>query len=146
MVFPHCRKCKMNCHLPQRNRNFGKIFNLGLLIPKTEPQTSTDHPLLRRVLEDFSFDSKFGGFGASSETEFRCEVKSELDDSLSEAVTMSPVISMAVEQVKKDIDTTCQILRIAPGKVCKIMFSFEAVLFEFPTIVLTHRSLYFKSF
>ena len=128
---------------------FWRLFfiNPGLLIPKTEPQTTNDHPLLRQVLEDFPFESKFGDdFGSSSaETEFRCQVKSELDDSLSEAVKMSPVISLAVEQVKKDIDTTCQILRIAPGKVCKIMFSFEAVLFEFPTIVLTHRSLYFKS-
>ena len=93
------------------------FINPGLLIPKTEPQTTNDHPLLRQVLEDFPFESKFGDdFGSSSaETEFRCQVKSELDDSLSEAVKMSPVISLAVEQVKKDIDTTCQILRISPG-------------------------------
>jgi hypothetical protein len=84
------------------------IFS-GLLVPKVEPDSA---PLLRQVLTDYSFESKLG---QSFDTDFRPEVKSELDDTLSTAVNMNPVISMAVEQIKRDIDTTCQILRISPG-------------------------------
>ena len=100
------------------------LFCSGLIVPKTEPQSSNDHPLLRQVLEDFSFEPKF-----EDNFDFRAEIKSELDQSLSN-VKMDPVISLAMEQVNKDIETTCQILHISPG-------------WFFPKVLHSH---YFHSF
>jgi hypothetical protein len=71
----------------------------GLLTPKIEPEST---PELHQALPDL---------GDCFEADFRAEIKSELEE-----VNISPVISMAVEQVQRDIDTTCQILGISQGK------------------------------
>ena len=101
------------------------LFCPGLIVPKTEPQSSIDHPLLRQVLEDFSFEPKF-----EDNFDFRAEIKSELDQSLSN-VKMDPVISLAMEQVNKDIETTCQILHISPGLFFTIRIFFHSFEIHF---------------
>ena len=90
-------------------------------LPGSPVSTANDGstPLLRQVLMDKSFEAKFDvkvNFGM----QVKAEVKSEPEtvSASLEEVKMDPVISLAMEQVKKDIETTSQILRISPGKYC----------------------------
>ena len=84
-------------------------------------------PLLRQVLEDKSFEQKFGvkpmDFVMEPSTlgsieKLLGETHSENTEALANVSNISnnPVISLAMDQVKKDILTTCEILSISPGK------------------------------
>lgn len=80
-----------------------------VLEPKrAEQDQQQDHQLLREYLQDTSFQRKhnlkplaleslFGGWGARGDIE--------------------PVISLALEHAKKDVQQTCAALNISPGKI-----------------------------
>lgn len=74
---------------------------------QTQQQTPQDHQLLREYLQDTSFQKKhnlkplaleslLGGWGARGDIE--------------------PVFSLALEQIRKDVEDTCAALDIPPGK------------------------------
>lgn len=82
--------------------------SFDVLVPKrAEQDPQQDHQLLREYLQDTSFQRKhnlkplaleslFGGWGARGDIE--------------------PVISLALEHAKKDVQQTCAALNISPGK------------------------------
>lgn len=82
--------------------------SFDVFVPKRdEPDQQQDHQLLREYLQDTSFQRKhnlkplaleslFGGWGARGDIE--------------------PVISLALEHAKKDVQQTCAALNISPGK------------------------------
>ena len=98
-------------------------------------------PLLRQVLEERSFEQKFGlkstdfqfsaiggmdsSSGVDSDIESSSKIESSRKSSTSDAesfgkqdvagISNNPVISLAMDQVKKDILTTSDILSISPG-------------------------------
>lgn len=101
---------------------------------KTEEPDKPDHQLLRSVLRDTSFQKKFNikpfeiprtttpnpGF---QEKEVKMEesntTEQDKGDEIVEELTsekIEPVFSLAIEQIKKDVDNTCNILGIASGK------------------------------
>lgn len=93
------------------------------LTPKIEVEEARDHALLRTALEDTSFQKRMnlkpmpldigavkmedgGGSGGAG------------DEALG-APELEQVLSMAIEQSKRDVDSTCTVLGISPGKhVC----------------------------
>lgn len=94
-----------------------------------------DHQLLRSVLRDTSFQKKFNikqfdlpRAETESSTGFEKEVKMEGESSqeknaegseMVEELTrekIEPVFSLAIEQIKRDVDNTCNILGIASGE------------------------------
>jgi len=92
------------------------------------PDGPGDHKLLREVLKDTSFQKKYNlkpfdigslGFGG---TVPRKAVKpmdtGEPDGDLEQLDrdTIEPMLSLAIEQMRKDIDTTCSVLGISPGE------------------------------
>ena len=94
---------------------------------KTVPHSDKPNPLLRQVLEDRTFEQKFGvkpmDFVMESSTlgsieKLLGEAPAENTEALANVSNISnnPVISLAMDQVKKDILTTCEILSISPGK------------------------------
>ena len=93
---------------------------------KTLPNSDKPNPLLRQVLEDRTFEQKFGvkpmDFVMESSTlgsieKLLGEAPTENTEALANVSNISnnPVISLAMDQVKKDILTTCEILSISPG-------------------------------
>lgn len=84
-----------------------------------------DHQLLREVLRDTSFQKKYNirtfDFGFISQ-----DIKMEEPDETSQSDMLSqeqiarehiePVLNMAIEQMKKDVDNTCAALGISRGK------------------------------
>lgn len=100
---------------------------------KTAVYSTRPTPLLRQVLEDKSFEQKYG----VKPLDFIIEPSSLecMDKSLGEhriitvpepesfvkqdvaGISNNPVISLAMDQVKKDILTTCEILSISPGNL-----------------------------
>lgn len=109
-----------------------------LLVPKLEPYAKPkDHQLLREVLQDTSFQKRFNlrplnlDSLTSSFTPFtNLTVKMEEPDGMSSASDtlmtscssvlarekIEPVLSLAIEQMRKDVDNTCSALGISPGR------------------------------
>ncbi|RZC37626.1 Ets and/or SAM PNT domain containing protein [Asbolus verrucosus] len=85
--------------------------------PQTVPSKPKDHQLLREVLRDTSFQKKFNikpidfGFIAG-------DIKMEEPDESAQRDLMreniEPVLNLAIEQMRKDVDTTCAALGISP--------------------------------
>ncbi|XP_068907924.1 DNA-binding protein D-ETS-4 isoform X2 [Tenebrio molitor] len=84
---------------------------------QTVPSKPKDHQLLREVLRDTSFQKKFNikpiDFGFIGG-----DIKMEEPDESAQRDLMreniEPVLSMAIEQMRKDVDTTCAALGISP--------------------------------
>lgn len=91
-------------------------------LKKPEPDKPKDHQLLREVLRDTSFQKKynirpidFGFLGGEIKME---EPEGEPSD-LSEQIArenIEPVLNLAIEQMRKDVDSTCATLGISTGK------------------------------
>ncbi|XP_063907517.1 DNA-binding protein D-ETS-4 isoform X2 [Zophobas morio] len=85
--------------------------------PEAEVSKPKDHQLLREVLRDTSFQKKFNirpiDFGFIGG-----EIKMEEPDESAQRELMreniEPVFNLAIEQMKKDVDTTCTALGISP--------------------------------
>lgn len=86
---------------------------------QTVPSKPKDHQLLREVLRDTSFQKKynikpidFGFIGG--------DIKMEEPDENAQRDLMreniEPVLSLAIEQMRKEVDTTCAALGISPGE------------------------------
>ena len=97
---------------------------------KSSIYTTKPTPLLRQVLEEKSFEQSHATYGVKP-LDFVLETNTlgSMDKSLGEpqsepeafgkqdvaGISNNPVISLAMDQVKKDILTTCEILSISPG-------------------------------
>jgi phage terminase large subunit-like protein len=93
---------------------------------KSSIYTTKPTPLLRQVLEEKSFEQKYGvkpldfvmetntiGSIEKSSGEPQSEPESFVKQDVA-GISNNPVISLAMDQVKKDILTTCEILSISP--------------------------------
>ncbi|XP_066996170.2 DNA-binding protein D-ETS-4 [Anabrus simplex] len=97
----------------------------------TPEGTGSDHRLLREVLRDTSFQRRYnwkpfefsgltagfmseGAAGQSQQTVQPTEVKLEEGEALLSREKMEPVLSLAIEQLRKDVGDTCSVLGIAP--------------------------------
>lgn len=90
-----------------------------------------DHQLLREVLRDTSFQKKYNIRTFDFEFISR-DIKMEEPDETSQSDMLSqeqiarehiePVLNMAIEQMKKDVDNTCAALGIARGKSLSIVY------------------------
>lgn len=90
------------------------------------PEKPKDHQLLREVLKDTSFQKKYNirpiDFGFITEDIKMEEPESEHSDLMrtcNEQITrdkIEPVLNLAIEQMRKDVDTTCVALGISTGE------------------------------
>ncbi|XP_060531265.1 DNA-binding protein D-ETS-4 [Cylas formicarius] len=92
--------------------------------PQTVPEAPKDHQLLRQVLRDTSFQKRFNvkpiEFPFNGE-DIKMEEPDENDQneliiSCEEQIareTIEPVLNLAIEQMRKDVDNTCTTLGIA---------------------------------
>ena len=86
-------------------------------------QAQASNMLLKQCLQDRSFETKYNlkpcDFGVttgyvsehSKATETRSDQKKDDSD-----IKIEPVLDLAVEQVKKDVESTCEMLGISSGK------------------------------
>lgn len=104
------------------SQNFPTLQNL------LRKEEKTDHQLLRSVLRDTSFQKKFNlkpfqlECGEEKKTEcYEDEKKSEERGSeIGEELTrekIEPVLSLAIEQLRQEVDNTCTALGISSGKL-----------------------------
>lgn len=83
------------------------------ITPKTEIEEPRDHILLRSVLEDTTFQKRFNLRPVPLELgNVKMEESSGGDDLV--APDIDRVLSMAIEQSKRDVDSTCTVLGISP--------------------------------
>lgn len=90
------------------------------------PSKPKDHQLLREVLKDTSFQKKFNikpiDFGFITEDikmEESESVHSDIMRTCGEQITrekIEPVLNLAIEQMRKDVDSTCAALGISTGR------------------------------
>lgn len=86
------------------------------ITPKTEIEEPRDHILLRSVLEDTTFQKRFNLRPVPLELgNVKMEESSGGDDLV--APDIDRVLSMAIEQSKRDVDSTCTVLGISPGEL-----------------------------
>lgn len=121
------------------SKQYATLQNL-LKVTKTEVSeaqpSKSDHQLLRSVLRDTSFQKKFNikpvdipGTEPSTASGYEKEVKMEGESSCGSKNTegseiveeltsekIEPVFSLAIEQIRQDVDNTCNILGIASGE------------------------------
>ncbi|PZC83407.1 hypothetical protein B5X24_HaOG207791 [Helicoverpa armigera] len=84
------------------------------ITPKIEVEEPRDHILLRSALEDTSFQKRLNLRPIPLELgSVKMEESSGGDDSLV-APDIDRVLSMAIEQTKRDVDNTCTVLGISP--------------------------------
>lgn len=102
-----------------------------------EEKPKSDHKLLRQVLRDTSFQKKYNlkpidfelgtGFVGNIKMEEPDQPMPEMDvqEMTNEELTrekIEPVLSLAIEQMRKDVDNTCTVLGISQGKENTIEF------------------------
>lgn len=86
-------------------------------IPKIEIEEPRDHILLRSALEDTSFQKRLNLRPIPLELgSVKMEESSGGDDNALAAPDIDRVLSMAFEQSKRDVDSTCTVLGISPGE------------------------------
>lgn len=93
---------------------------------QTVPEKPKDHQLLREVLKDTSFQKKYNlkpiDFGFITDDIKMEEPENEHSDLMrtcSEQIArekIEPVLNLAIEQMRKDVDSTCAALGISTGK------------------------------
>lgn len=91
------------------------------LTPKLEVEEPRDHILLRSALEDTSFQKRLNLKPIPFELgTVKMEESSGGDDAL---VTpdIDRVLSMAIEQSRRDVDNTCTVLGISPGELAEML-------------------------
>lgn len=80
-----------------------------------------DHQLLREVLRDTSFQKKYNIKLIDFDFLGGISVKMEEPDESAQRDLMreniEPVLNLAIEQMRKDVDTTCSALGISPGEL-----------------------------
>ncbi|ENN80509.1 hypothetical protein HUJ04_005409 [Dendroctonus ponderosae] len=91
-------------------------------LPQTVPDTPKDHQLLRQFLRDTAFQKKFNVHPIDF-TFVNGDIKMEepdqedlimgCDEQISRE-SIEPVLSLAIEQMRKDVDDTCTLLGISP--------------------------------
>ena len=118
------------------NAAAGQSTNLIMAPEKPSPEKKPgDHQLLREVLRDMSFQKKYNlkpfdfdglaasGFLAGTDTRVKVETE-EAGTSCSVAkgeegsplMNIEPVLSLAIEHIREDINNTCNVLGIASGE------------------------------
>lgn len=91
------------------------------ITPKIEVEEPRDHILLRSALEDTSFQKRLNlrpiplELGSVKMEESSGGATGTSDDALV-APDIDRVLSMAIEQSKRDVDNTCTVLGISPGE------------------------------
>lgn len=87
---------------------------------KIEPmEPSFRHPDLKRAMETAGQSTSFN-FGVCTEPSFpklKEDTKGDCEESSSSDIKIEPVLSLAMEQVKNDIEIACRLLNISHGKV-----------------------------
>lgn len=85
---------------------------------QTVPEKPKDHQLLREVLKDTSFQKKYNikpiDFGFITEDIKMEEPEGEHSDLMREK--MEPVLNLAIEQMRKEVNSTCAALGISTGE------------------------------
>lgn len=96
----------------------------GLFEKVRSPEPPKDHQLLRQFLRDTSFQKKFnihpidfnfGDIKMEQEPNDTDDLMMGCDQQISRE-TIEPVLNLAIEQMRKDVDDTCTLLGISPGK------------------------------
>ena len=100
----------------QRVKQEHEAYNLppipsSLMVTPVQQSKPAETPLLRQVLE--SSDSFHGSFEVRK---IQRELSKDSTEEFVKNVSQDPAISMAMEQYRKDIETTSQILSISQGK------------------------------
>lgn len=97
---------------------------------KTVPEKPKDHQLLREALKDTSFQKKFNikpfDFGfLESDIKMEEPEQNDLLRTCNEQIArenIEPVLNLAMEQMRQDVDNTCATLGISTGmKFCNIL-------------------------
>lgn len=87
------------------------------LTPKIEVEEVRDHALLRTALEDTSFQKRLNLKPIPLDIGVKMEESSGgAGDEALGAPELEQVLSMAIEQSKRDVDSTCTVLGISPGE------------------------------
>lgn len=102
--------------LLKENQILQESVQQNYLTPKIEVEEPRDHILLRSALEDTTFQKRFNLKPVPLELgTVKMEESSGGDDTLV-APDIDRVISLAIEQSKRDMDNTCTVLGISPGE------------------------------
>lgn len=110
--------------LLKENQILQESVQQNYLTPKIEVEEPRDHILLRSALEDTSFQKRLNLKPIPFELgSVKMEESSGGDDAL---VTpdIDRVLSMAIEQSRRDVDSTCTVLGISPGESTSITHSY----------------------
>ncbi|XP_022829157.1 DNA-binding protein D-ETS-4-like isoform X2 [Spodoptera litura] len=100
--------------LLKENQILQESVQHSYITPKIEVEEPRDHILLRSALEDTSFQKRLNLRPIPLELgSVKMEESSGGDDSLV-APDIDRVLSMAIEQTKRDVDNTCTVLGISP--------------------------------
>lgn len=109
-------------NLPSLKDLLGEGFKKDL--PKDEDtKPKSDHQLLRQVLKDTSFQKKYNlkpfdfGLGTGFVGNTIKMEEPEVEGELLSTEKIEPVISLAMEQMKKDVCNTCSALGISQGMI-----------------------------
>lgn len=109
--------------LLKENQILQESVQHNYITPKIEVEEPKDHILLRSALEDTSFQKRLNlrpiPFELSS---VKMEESSGGDEGLV-APDIDRVLTMAIEQSKRDMDNTCTVLGISPGESTKLSIS-----------------------
>jgi hypothetical protein len=132
-------QCSSMSQLPSSTTPHSASFSLASSLTepmldntvKCEPtesiKTNTSNTLLKQCLQDTTFQTKYNlkpfDFGLTtgfvtkeSPLPTNENIKTEPSEKpLLRQVKIEPVVDLAVEQVKRDIETTCEMLSISPG-------------------------------
>lgn len=103
--------------LLKENQILQDSIKQSYITPKIEVEESRDHNLLRSALEDRTFQERLNLRPFPLELgSVKMEESSGGDETLV-APDIDKVLSMAIEQSKRDVDNTCTVLGISPGKL-----------------------------
>lgn len=104
------------------------------------PEKPKDHQLLREVLRDTSFQKKYN-IRPFDLNFISCDIKMEEPDKNVEGdlirtcneqlagENIEPVLNLAIEHMRKDVDSTCAALGISPGKLFLTNFWFTCLYY-----------------
>lgn len=102
--------------LLKENQILQESVQQNYVIPKIEVEEPRDHILLRSALEDTSFQKRLNLRPIPLELgSVKMEESSGGDEALV-APDIDRVLSMAIEQSRRDVDSTCTVLGISPGE------------------------------
>lgn len=129
--------------LLKENQILQESVQQNYITPKIEVEEPRDHILLRSALEDTSFQKRLNLKPIPFELgSVKMEESSGGDDALV-APDIDRVLSMAIEQSRRDVDNTCTVLGISPGKpffINGILLHFNNTVMYFSSLTLQYSS------